>query len=163
MELRTLNKELIDQYIAAGVQSTPPALLHELAGHFCDKIRSHVASNPATPADILNRLSEDQSPDVRVETAINPSTPGCALNRLVHDEDQLVRYKLASNIDAPVWMLEELALDQSSWVRSEAQKTMAVLGLTISHQPNVMKVLTTGRPCIWSRSGALTLQPSRPS
>lgn len=124
---RSLNKELLEQYILAGSADTSPEKLRVLAEHFCDKIRLRVAENPATPPELLWNLAHDANHDVRVAAGCNPSADESVLNLLVRDADIIVRHGLAQSIDTPRQLLEGLADDDNGWVRGEALKSLAIL------------------------------------
>lgn len=124
---RTLNKELLEQYILAGCATTSADNLRVLAEHFCDKIRMRVAENPSTPPDVLRNLAHDSNRDVRVAVASNASCENSVIERLARDNDVVVRHGLAQNIDTPRAILEELADDENGWVRGEALKSLQIL------------------------------------
>lgn len=124
---RTLNKELLEQYILAGCVTTNAEKLRVLAEHFCDKIRMRVAENPSTPTDVLRNLAHDPNHDVRVAVVSNASCEDQVIERLARDNDIVVRHGLAQNIDTPKAILEELADDENGWVRGEALKSLQIL------------------------------------
>lgn len=125
--VRTLNKELLEQYILAGCTTTGAVELRALAENFCDKIRLRVAENPNTPTDVLRNLAHDPNHDVRVAVASNTSCENSVIERLARDNDVVVRHGLAQNIDTPRAILEELADDENGWVRGEALKSLRIL------------------------------------
>lgn len=124
---RTLNEELLEQYILAGSSETNAEKLRVLAEHFCDKIRMRVAENPSTPQDVLRNLAHDPNHDVRVAVASNTSCEEAVIGRLARDSDVVVRHGLAQNIDTPRAILEELADDENGWVKGEALKSLQIL------------------------------------
>lgn len=124
---RSLNRELLEQYIIAGSADTSPEKLKVLAEHFCDKIRMRVAENPATPPELLWSLAHDANHDVRVAAGCNPAADESVLNLLVRDADIIVRHGMAQSIDTPRTLLEVLAEDDNGWVRGEALKSLEIL------------------------------------
>lgn len=124
---KSLNKELLEQYVLAGSTDTSPEKLRGLAEHFCDNIRRRVAENPATPPELLWNLAHDASHDVRVAAGCNPAANELVLNLLLRDSDIVVRHGLAQSIDTPRAVLEVLASDDNGWVCGEALKSLAII------------------------------------
>jgi len=95
-----------------------PPLAMQLARD--ENVRQKVVCHNTTPPALLRQLARDEDWHVRERVAGNASTPPAALEQLAGDEINSVRQGVAENTNTPIKVLEQFARDENRMIREGA-------------------------------------------
>ena len=99
----------------SGGAECPPAVLHRLATHDDNRIRSQVAGNPNTPLYALPAICDDE-----LSWVADPARRRCSTKMLAGSRNHTARSQAARSADASADLLRHLAADRNWLVREAA-------------------------------------------